>query len=125
MVLDSVFEREDGASLLMTFKGMREETAAQGALHDSIAKELQGNVVEPFEKWATGHKVRDRLRAVGKPVNVNMRVQDRLLASKANVLEGYIYDYEIGQAEVRQQESCVCSIRLICTFRLRNSRMTT
>ncbi len=53
-----MFERDDGASLLMTFKGMRDETAAQGALHESVAKELQGVVVEPFEKWATGHKVR-------------------------------------------------------------------
>lgn len=43
----------------MTVKGMREETAAQGTLHESVAKELQGIVVEPFEKWAAGHKVRD------------------------------------------------------------------
>ncbi|KAI1796635.1 hypothetical protein LXA43DRAFT_1071262 [Ganoderma leucocontextum] len=78
---DSVFELDDGASLLMTFKGMREETAAQGALHESVAKELQGVVVEPFEKWASGHK-------------------ERLLTSQANLLEGYIYNYEIGQAEV-------------------------
>nr|VWO94596.1 Ribonuclease 3 (EC (Ribonuclease III) (RNase III) [Ganoderma boninense] len=78
---DSVFERDDGASLLMTFKGMRDESAVQGTLHESVAKELQGVVVEPFEKWATGHK-------------------ERLLTSKANILDGYIYDYEINQAEV-------------------------
>ena len=43
--------------MLMTFKGMRDESAVQGTLHESVAKELQGVVVEPFEKWATGHKV--------------------------------------------------------------------
>lgn len=43
----------------MAFKGMREETAAQGALHELVAKELQTLVAEPFEKWAQGHKVRD------------------------------------------------------------------
>ncbi len=48
---------DDGASLLMAFKGMREETAAQGALHESVAKELATGVAEPFEKWAQGHKV--------------------------------------------------------------------
>ena len=63
-VLGSVFEEDDGASLLMAFKGMRDESAAQGALHESIAKELQTSVVEPFEKWAAGHKVRRSLLAV-------------------------------------------------------------
>ena len=42
----------------MAFKGMREETAAQGALHESVAKELSTGVAEPFEKWAATHKVR-------------------------------------------------------------------
>ena len=41
----------------MAFKGLRDETAAQGALHESVAKELQTGVAEPFEKWAQGHKV--------------------------------------------------------------------
>ena len=63
-LLGSVFEEDDGASLLMAFKGMREESAAQGALHESIAKELQTSVVEPFEKWAAGHKVRKSTLAV-------------------------------------------------------------
>ncbi|KAI0693202.1 hypothetical protein C8T65DRAFT_668442 [Cerioporus squamosus] len=78
---NSAFEVDDGASLLMAFKGMRDETAAQGALHESVAKELATGVAEPFEKWAQGHK-------------------ERLLASKANMLEGWMYSYELAQAEV-------------------------
>ncbi|TFK94176.1 hypothetical protein K466DRAFT_6229 [Polyporus arcularius HHB13444] len=78
---NSAFEVDDGASLLMAFKGMREETAAQGALHESVAKELATGVAEPFEKWAQGHK-------------------ERLLTSKANMLEGWMYSYELAQAEV-------------------------
>ncbi|TBU60977.1 hypothetical protein BD310DRAFT_874563 [Dichomitus squalens] len=77
----SVFEEDDGASLLMAFRGIRDESAAQGTLHESIAKELQTSVIEPFEKWAASHK-------------------DRLLASKVNMLEGYIHNYEVGLAEV-------------------------
>ena len=53
----SAFEVDDGASLHMAVKSMREETITQGMLHESVAKELSTNVVEPFEKWATDHKV--------------------------------------------------------------------
>ena len=65
----------------MAVKGLREETISQGLLHESVAKELQTNVAEHFEKWAANHK-------------------DRLLASKANMLDGWIYSYEMNQAEV-------------------------
>ena len=66
----------------MTVKGLREQTIAQGLLHESVAKELQTNVTEPFEKWAASHR-------------------ERLLTSKANLLEGWVYSYEQGQTEVR------------------------
>ena len=55
----SAFEVDDGASLHMAVKGLREENITQGLLHDSVAKELQMNVAEPFEKWAASHKVCD------------------------------------------------------------------
>ena len=53
----SAFDVDDGASLLMAFKGLREEASAEGAIHESVAKELQTAVAEPFEKWAEGYKV--------------------------------------------------------------------
>ncbi|KAI0664187.1 hypothetical protein C8Q70DRAFT_1049696 [Cubamyces menziesii] len=79
----SAFDVDDGASLLMAFKGLREEASAEGAIHESVAKELQTAVAEPFEKWAEGYK-------------------ERLLASKANMLDGWMYSYEIAQTEVNK-----------------------
>ncbi|KAI0675535.1 hypothetical protein C8Q78DRAFT_1181568 [Trametes maxima] len=77
----SAFDVDDGASLLMAFKGLREEAATEGALHESVAKELQTAVADPFEKWAEGYK-------------------ERLLSSKANLLDGWMYSYELGVSEV-------------------------
>ncbi|KAI0820816.1 hypothetical protein BC628DRAFT_1329645 [Trametes gibbosa] len=77
----SVFDVDDGASLLMAFKGLREEAASEGALHETVARELQTAVAEPFEKWAEGYK-------------------ERLLTSKANLLDGWMYSYEIAHTEV-------------------------
>ncbi|KAI0367057.1 hypothetical protein BV20DRAFT_1093145 [Pilatotrama ljubarskyi] len=79
----SAFNVDDGASLLMAFRGLREEAATEGALHESVAKELQTAVADPFEKWAEGYK-------------------ERLLGSKANLLDGWMYSYELGQAEVNK-----------------------
>ncbi|KAH9851942.1 hypothetical protein C2E23DRAFT_214849 [Lenzites betulinus] len=79
----SVFDVDDGASLLMAVRGLRDEAAAEGALHETVAKELQTAVADPFEKWAEGYK-------------------ERLLTSKANVLDGWMYSYEIAHAEVNK-----------------------
>ncbi|KAH9935934.1 uncharacterized protein BXZ73DRAFT_89427 [Epithele typhae] len=78
---NSTFEKDDGASLHMAMKGLREATIAQGLLHETVAKELIVDVAEPFEKWAENHK-------------------NRLLDSKANTLEGWVYSYEHDSAEV-------------------------
>ena len=51
------FNADEGASLLMSFRGLQAESAAQGEVHRAIAKELESLVVEPFEDWARGHKV--------------------------------------------------------------------
>lgn len=57
------FNADDGASLLMTFRGLQEESKAQGQAHSSIAKELTTLVADPFDGWARGYKVRsDALR---------------------------------------------------------------
>ncbi|EIW58644.1 uncharacterized protein TRAVEDRAFT_29154 [Trametes versicolor FP-101664 SS1] len=82
----SVFDVDDGASLLMAFRGLRAEAATEGALHESVAKELQTAVAEPFEKWAEGYK-------------------ERLHGSKANLLDGWMYSYEVAQTEVNKLKS--------------------
>ena len=47
----------------MTFRGLQEESKAQGQAHSSIAKELTTLVADPFDGWARGYKVRsDALR---------------------------------------------------------------
>lgn len=51
------FNRDDGASLLMTFRGLQVESIAQGQIHRDIAKDLQTLVVEPFNVWAQSYKV--------------------------------------------------------------------
>ncbi|OSD03102.1 hypothetical protein PYCCODRAFT_1494927 [Trametes coccinea BRFM310] len=79
----SAFDVDDGASLLMAFKGLRAEAAAEGAVHESVAKELQTAVADPFEKWAVGYK-------------------ERLLSSKVNMLDGWMYSYEMAMAEVNK-----------------------
>ncbi len=51
------FDGDDGASLLMAFRGLQAESAAQGRVHNNIAKELTTLVADPFEDWALGYKV--------------------------------------------------------------------
>ncbi|KAH0836666.1 hypothetical protein J3R83DRAFT_8385 [Lanmaoa asiatica] len=75
------FNRDDGASLLMTFRGLQAESAAQGQIHRDIAKDLQTLVVEPFNLWAQNHK-------------------ERLSASKATTLNNWLHYYEDAQKEV-------------------------
>ena len=55
---DSGFSADDGATLLMAFRGIQAETAEQGSVHKSIARELQQLVADPFEEWAKGYHVR-------------------------------------------------------------------
>lgn len=57
MFLGSGFGEDEGASLLVAFRGIQAESIAQGEVHRSISKELESLVVDPFEKWAEGHKV--------------------------------------------------------------------
>ncbi len=41
----------------MAFRGIQAETAQQGDVHKSIARELQHLVADPFEGWAKGYHV--------------------------------------------------------------------
>lgn len=49
---------DEGASLPLAFRGLRDESIAQGNLHADAAKDLQTKVSEPFSDWANGYKVR-------------------------------------------------------------------
>ncbi|KAI9464211.1 hypothetical protein HD554DRAFT_2206321 [Boletus coccyginus] len=84
--LEAGFNRDDGASLLMTFRGLQAESAAQGQVHRDIAKDLQTLVVEPFYVWAQGYK-------------------ERLSASKATALNNWLRYYEEAQKEVIKLKS--------------------
>jgi hypothetical protein len=42
----------------MAFRGIQSETAQQGGIHKSIARELHHLVADPFESWAKGYHVR-------------------------------------------------------------------
>ena len=51
------FNADDGASLLMAFRGLQAESINQGQAHNSIAKELTTLVADPFDHWAQAYKV--------------------------------------------------------------------
>jgi len=53
----TAFDADDGATLLMAFRGLQVETAQQGGVHQAIARELHQLVADPFEKWAKSYHV--------------------------------------------------------------------
>jgi len=55
------FSADDGASLLMVFRGLQAESKEQGLAHAAVAKDLHTLVADPFEQWAQGHMVRSLL----------------------------------------------------------------
>lgn len=75
------FDADDGASLLMAFRGLQSESIAQGKVHEAIAKELDNLVAEPFDEWAKGYK-------------------ERLRQNRATVVDGWLRSYEHAQADV-------------------------
>ncbi|KAI0322821.1 hypothetical protein OF83DRAFT_1048625 [Amylostereum chailletii] len=77
----SGFSVDDGATLLMAFRGLQSEAAKQGESHRNIAHELHTLVADPFAEWAKGHR-------------------ERLNASQAAVVDGYLRSYESAQKEV-------------------------
>ncbi|KAF8159691.1 hypothetical protein B0H34DRAFT_796910 [Crassisporium funariophilum] len=75
------FAADDGASLLMAFRGLQAESAAQGQAHNSIAQELTTLVADPFNDWAQGYK-------------------ERLKQNKSTVIDNWLRSYEQAQGEV-------------------------
>ena len=62
-----VSEQEDGASLLLAFRGLQEESIEQGKLHTGAAQDLQTKIADPFSEWATGYKVSSPYKPTNGP----------------------------------------------------------
>ncbi|KAL4243387.1 hypothetical protein ABKN59_011332 [Abortiporus biennis] len=75
------FDVEDGASLQVAFKGLKDETLGQAKAHDTIAKDLRTKIADPFEEWAHGYR-------------------DRLYDSRITIVDGYLHAYEHATREV-------------------------
>ncbi|KAL5513060.1 RGA8 [Sanghuangporus vaninii] len=75
------FNADEGASLLMAFRGLQAESAAQGEAHRTVAKELKELVADPFAEWADGHK-------------------ERIYGSRNAVIDGWIKSYELAEGDV-------------------------
>ncbi|KAH8116279.1 hypothetical protein DFH11DRAFT_1828006 [Phellopilus nigrolimitatus] len=75
------FNADEGASMLMAFRGLQAESHAQGEAHRSVAKELKDLVADPFDEWARGHK-------------------ERIYSSHASVVDGWLKSYELAQGDV-------------------------
>lgn len=75
-------DRDDGASLLVAFRGLQQESVKQGEAHLAIGNELDSLVADPFESWADQHGV-------------------RITESKTTLVDGYLKAYEDAVADVR------------------------
>ncbi|KAH7097565.1 hypothetical protein BKA62DRAFT_591337, partial [Auriculariales sp. MPI-PUGE-AT-0066] len=75
------FGADDGASLLVSFRCLQQESTVQGKAHLTLAKELDTTVADPFEEWAHAHK-------------------ERVRASKDDMLNGWLLAYEDGVSDV-------------------------
>ena len=93
------FNADDGASLLMTFRGLQAESASQGQAHNSIAKELTTLVADPFDHWAQAYKVCFYLPWLIYPLSWVLQ-QGRLRQTKVTVIDDWLRTYEQAQADV-------------------------
>ncbi|KAJ6518693.1 hypothetical protein C8R45DRAFT_807571 [Mycena sanguinolenta] len=75
------FGVDDGASLLMAFRGLQAESGTQGKAHKAIAGELDTLVADPFEQWAVQYK-------------------DRLHQSRSSIIDYWLRAYEQAHGEV-------------------------
>ncbi|KAF5316623.1 hypothetical protein D9619_006671 [Psilocybe cf. subviscida] len=75
------FNADEGASLLMAFRGLQAESAAQGQVHNNVANELSTLVADPFEDWARSYR-------------------ERLKQNKATVIDNWLKSYEQAQGDV-------------------------
>ncbi|KAF8347678.1 hypothetical protein F5887DRAFT_953662 [Amanita rubescens] len=79
----SGFGADDGASLLMAFRGLQAESANQAKVHENVANELNTLVISPFSEWAQGYK-------------------DRIKHTKSTVFDSWLRNYEQAQADAQK-----------------------
>jgi hypothetical protein len=79
------FGVDDGASLLMAFRGLQTESVVQGEVHRGIARDLEDLVLDPFIDWSAKHK-------------------DRIYDSRTVILDEWVKGYENGQSEVSTRD---------------------
>ncbi|KAF8327151.1 uncharacterized protein EI90DRAFT_2998640 [Cantharellus anzutake] len=79
----SGFGSDDGATLLIAFRGLQAESRKQGGMHRVIAQELDNLVADPFEEWANQHAA-------------------RVAESKDTLIDGWLRIYEDGVHEVEK-----------------------
>lgn len=94
------FGADDGASLLMAFRGLQAESKSQGETHKAIAKELNTLVADPFNEWAQGYKVSTTTHTQTR--STDPFLQARLRQNKATVIDNWLRSYEISQGEVER-----------------------
>ncbi|EGN96599.1 hypothetical protein SERLA73DRAFT_170049 [Serpula lacrymans var. lacrymans S7.3] len=75
------FSSDDGASLLMAFRGLQAESVAHGEAHKLISKDLQVLVADPFDEWAQSYK-------------------GELSKSRSTAIDNWLRSYEQSQKEV-------------------------
>lgn len=88
--LGKAFARDDGATLHVAFRGLKEESIAQGKAHEAIAAELRDSVATPFEKWAHGHRVSPRALDIMCP-RPELDVWSREWPVQRTVVNGHSY----------------------------------
>lgn len=79
--LGAGFGTDDGASLLVAFRGLQAESVKQGEAHRGVARDLENLVADPFEAWAAHH-------------------EQRVMDSKRTLVDGWLRSYEEAAAEV-------------------------
>ena len=88
------FGVDDGASLLMAFRGLQAESAVQGEVHLSIAQDLENLLLDPFVDWSAKHR-------------------DRIYDSRTVLLDEWVKAYESGQSDVSTHNVfCIKIIRV-------------
>lgn len=94
------FGADDGASLLMAFRGLQAESTAQGQAHNTIAKELSTLVADPFDDWARSYKVR-YLYSLRSALRIDHNcTQERVKQNKATVIDNWLKSYEQARTDV-------------------------
>ena len=87
------FEVDDGASLLVAFKGLQAESVEQAKVHLAIATDLDHLILRPFTEWAAKH-------------------EERVEESRRVLLDDYLEGFEQGKEDVIEHRLLFSSLTL-------------